>query len=93
MFSMVKDTRLNLRITPQFRNELQVLADYRGLTLSSLAHSLLVKAMRRERLEEPEAFIESERSANALKPTPNRKLPNLGKVNEAPTKIRNKRTA
>lgn len=41
-----KSTSLNLRITPQFRAEIQALADFHGLTLSSMAHSLLVKAVR-----------------------------------------------
>lgn len=95
MFLMVKDTRLNLRITPSFRNELQALADYRGLTLSSLAHMLLVKAIRQEKQNEPEAFVESKQKVNELKPVANRKLPHLGKVNEreATNKIRNKKRA
>ena len=65
MYEVAKDTRLNLRITPQFRNDLQALADYRGLTLSSLTHSLLVRAVRQEKLVEPEAFTESERKVNS----------------------------
>jgi len=45
---MNKDTRLNLRITPQFREQIEALADYHGLTMSSYVHSLLVKAIRHE---------------------------------------------
>jgi hypothetical protein len=48
---MKKETRLNLRITPEFRVEIEQLAEYHGLTLSSYAHSVLVKAIRRERQE------------------------------------------
>jgi hypothetical protein len=44
-----KDTRLNLRITPAFRAKLELLAEYHGLKLSSYVHSLLVKAVRKER--------------------------------------------
>lgn len=51
MFQMAKSTSLNLRITPEFRAELEALAEYHGLTLSSYSHSLLVKAVRREREE------------------------------------------
>jgi antitoxin component of RelBE/YafQ-DinJ toxin-antitoxin module len=64
IIAVAKSTSINLRITPSFRNELQALADYRGLTLSSLAHSLLVKAIRQEKQNEPEAFAESERIVN-----------------------------
>lgn len=63
MYLVAKSTSINLRITQEFRNELQILADYRGLSLSSLAHSILVKGLRKERELEPEAF-ESERTVN-----------------------------
>lgn len=53
---MTKATSINLRITREFRAELEALAEYHGLTLSSYAHSLLVKAVRREKEEAPEAF-------------------------------------
>lgn len=66
MVLVAKTTSINLRITPQFRNELQALADYRGLSLSSLAHSLLVKAVRMEKQIEPDAFTESERQVNGM---------------------------
>lgn len=88
-----KSTSINLRITPQFRKELQQLADYRGLTLSSLAHSLLIRAMRQEKANEPDAFAESERKVYGIKPAPSRKLPHLGKVNEKSKKVRDKRVA
>lgn len=51
MLLVKKETRLNLRITPGFRAEIEQLAEYHGLTLSSYAHSVLVKAIRRERQE------------------------------------------
>lgn len=63
--TVAKTTSVNLRISPSFRNELQQLADYRGLKLSSLVHSLLVKGLRQEKQNEPEAFVESERMVNA----------------------------
>jgi hypothetical protein len=53
-----KETRLNLRMKDAFRSDLQTLADYLGLTLSSYAHSLLVRSVREERLRYPEAFAE-----------------------------------
>lgn len=48
VFTMTKETRLNLRITDEFRQQIERLADYHGLKLSSYAHSLLVKGVRRE---------------------------------------------
>lgn len=56
MFVMTKETRLNLRITDEFRKDIETLAAYHGLTMSSYAHSLLVRAIRREKESEPEAF-------------------------------------
>lgn len=53
---MAKSTSINLRISPDFRRELEALANYRGLTLSGVAHSLLVRAVRQEKEREPEAF-------------------------------------
>lgn len=53
---MAKGTRLNLRISEGFRDDIERLADYHGLSLSSYAHSLLVKAVRREREATPEVF-------------------------------------
>ena len=63
MLLVNKDTRLNLRITPAFRAKLELLAEYHGLKLSSYVHSLLVKAVRKERedLDMPE---ESEQTVN-----------------------------
>jgi hypothetical protein len=49
MYFVTKETRLNIRITPEFRAELEVLADYYGLKMSSYAHSVLVRAIRIER--------------------------------------------
>jgi len=58
---MTKETRLNLRITDDFRRQIETLAEYHGLSLSSYAHSLLVKGIRRERSEHPDAFSEPAR--------------------------------
>jgi hypothetical protein len=44
-----KETSINLRISWEFREELEALAAYHGLTMSSYAHSLLVKAVRNEK--------------------------------------------
>ena len=51
-----KSTSINLRITPEFREQLEALAAYRGLTMSGMAHSLLTRALRKEQESEPEAF-------------------------------------
>ncbi len=46
---MSKSTSINLRIAPEFREEIEQLAAYHGLSMSSYVHSILVKAMRAER--------------------------------------------
>lgn len=51
MCQMAKTTSINLRVTPEFRAEIEELADFHGLSLSSYTHSLLVKAVRHERTE------------------------------------------
>ena len=51
-----KETRLNIRITPEFRERLEILAEYHGLSFSAYAHSLLVKAVREERERYPYLF-------------------------------------
>lgn len=53
---MRKATRLNLRITPEFRERIERLAEYHGLTLSSYTHSLLVRAIRIEENEMSDEF-------------------------------------
>lgn len=72
MCLMPKTTRLNLRITEDFRREIELLADYHGLTLSSIAHSLLVKAVRREMQE--------------LDMTPKQKAPVVARISSGQTK-------
>ena len=42
MCLMNKETRLNLRITPEFKSSLQSLADFHGLQLSSYVHSIFI---------------------------------------------------
>lgn len=51
---MAKTTSLNLRISPEFRAQIEELAAYHGLTMSSYAHSLLVKCIRQELLNHVE---------------------------------------
>ena len=48
MFLMAKTTSINLRISPELRRNIEMLGEYHGLSMSSYAHSLLVKAVRRE---------------------------------------------
>lgn len=53
---MAKTTSLNLRISPEFRRDIETLAAYHGLTMSSYAHSILVRMVRQEKEATPEAF-------------------------------------
>ena len=56
MFTMNKETRLNLRITEELRGDIETLAAYHGLAMSSYAHSLLVKSVRQAKEDYPDAF-------------------------------------
>lgn len=53
---MGKEVRLNIRITPQFKAELQEIAAFHGLSLSSYVHSVMVRQLRREHEANPDAF-------------------------------------
>lgn len=53
---MGKEVRLNIRITPQFKADLQEIAAFHGLSLSSYVHSVMVRQLRREHEANPEAF-------------------------------------
>lgn len=57
MFVMAKTTSINLRVSPEFRHEIEVLAAYHGLSMSSYAHSLLVKSVRQAKHEHEDAFV------------------------------------
>lgn len=68
MFTMNKETRLNLRITEELRGDIETLAAYHGLAMSSYAHSLLVKSIRQAKEEYPEAFGITEQPQRHLAP-------------------------
>lgn len=56
MCLMSKEIRINVRTTEQIKNDLEVTARLRGLTVSSLVNALVVKAIREEKEREPQAF-------------------------------------
>ncbi len=56
--SKTPETRLNVRLKPELKAELERLAEWNGLTLSSYAHMILVKAVRKEKEQLPELFQE-----------------------------------
>jgi hypothetical protein len=80
LYLVNKTTRLNLRVTEEFRDEIQALADYNGITLSSMAHSLLVKAVRNAKTETPEAFGGA--PVDRLEPTKGVKVVNVPVIGE-----------
>jgi hypothetical protein len=53
---MPTETRLNIRVKPELKSDLEHLAEFHGLTLSSYVHSILIKTVRREKEVSPEAF-------------------------------------
>lgn len=75
MFVMAKTTSINLRISPEFRHEIEILAEYHGLTMSSFAHSVLVKAIRAEKNDRPELFEKHEHFMTTSTSVPSLKHP------------------
>jgi uncharacterized protein (DUF1778 family) len=53
---MNKETRLNVRIRPELKADLDVIADFHGLTVSSFVHSVLIKKVREEKESNPHIF-------------------------------------
>lgn len=84
MFTMTKETRLNLRISEAFRADIEALAEYHGLSMSSYAHSLLVKAVRREREATPEAFILTNKPTKGIRAAEVKLAPVVARI-EPPT--------
>lgn len=56
MHVMAKTTSINLRISPEFRQDIETLAAYHGLSMSSYVHSLLVKSVRLAKDQNADAF-------------------------------------
>lgn len=51
-----KASQLQIRIREDLKEDLRATAEFKGLTVSSLIHSLIVKAVRDAKKENPEAF-------------------------------------
>jgi antitoxin component of RelBE/YafQ-DinJ toxin-antitoxin module len=56
MTSRPKTNYVQFRIREDIKEELQIVAEMRGLTMSALIHSLIVKTIREEKEREPQAF-------------------------------------
>lgn len=65
---MGKTTSINIRVTPEFKSELEALANHHAISPTSMAHSLLVRAVRQAKVDAPEAFA----TKPALTETPER---------------------
>lgn len=53
---VAKDSQINFRVRPALKADLEAIAEFHGLTVSSYVHSVLVKAVRREREAMPDEF-------------------------------------
>lgn len=80
-----EEVRINVRTTSQIKQDLEITARLKGLTVSALVNSLVVKAIREEKQAEPSAFPSTQ------------KVQDLGNVlfsrhlaKSAPTKIKDK---
>lgn len=78
---MGKEVRLNIRIKPNLKAELEAVADFHGLTTSSYVHSILVRQMRKERQEMPDVFEQVEKDLLAeMKSASRRTAKSLGSM-------------
>lgn len=76
LFIMSKETRINVRTTDEIKQSLEITAKLRGLTVSALVNSLVVKAIREEKEREPRAFQNSRgilATTIKVEPAPNKK--------------------
>lgn len=51
-----KATHLQIRIREDIKEDLRITSELKGLSVSGLVHSLIVKAVREEKEKEPQAF-------------------------------------
>lgn len=65
-----KENRLNIRVKPDFKEDLKKIASYHGLTVSSYVHSVLVKTIRLEKEAQPDAFRDMPRGKTPLSNVP-----------------------
>jgi hypothetical protein len=56
MTLMAKGTYIQFRVREDIKEDIQRVAELRGLTTSGLIHSLIVKAIREEKERDPQAF-------------------------------------
>ncbi len=59
MDTMPKRDQVNFRVKPDWKADLEAIANFHGLTVSSYIHSLLVRQIRIEKEDNPEAFAKS----------------------------------
>lgn len=52
----VKETRINVRTNPQTKRELEIAAQLKGLTVSSLVNYAVTQVIREEKERDPAAF-------------------------------------
>lgn len=64
--TMPKDTYLQIRIRESLKDDLKLVSEARGLSVSALVHSLIVKAIREERKDAPEVFTEHQTAPKGI---------------------------
>lgn len=51
-----KDDHLHIRLKPSVKEDLKTLAELRGMTMSGLVYSMIVRAIREEKMQFPALF-------------------------------------
>lgn len=66
---VTKGSQVNVRVKSGLKDDLEILADYHGLTVSSFVHSVLVREVRKEKEALPHLFPEREHLVNDIRQT------------------------
>lgn len=82
---MPKDTFLQIRIREEIKEDLRLVAEARGLTISALIHSLIVKTIREEREQYPGSFVSAESTKTKNTPARVARLEVSGKIADKST--------
>lgn len=82
MNDLMAETRINVRTKPDIKRDLEITARLRGLSVSALVNSLVVKAIREEKNIEPEMFAKSRKPTGIPKYEQNAN--NISKTHQIP---------
>ncbi len=82
LFMGIKDTYIQFRVKDEIKEDLRIVAELRGLSVSALLHSMATRTIREEKEREPQAFRRSITPTVGVRQT---KAKDLGEISDKPT--------